>query len=34
MITFFGIVVAVIGFIGVAATVVAWVLLDYFGSKD
>ena len=34
MITFFGIVVAVVGFIGIAATVVSWLLLSYFASKD
>lgn len=34
MITFLGIIVAVIGFIGIAASVVAWVLGEYYTGKD
>jgi len=33
MITFFGIIVAIIGFIGIAATVVAWVLAEYYSEE-
>ena len=34
MIDVLGIIVAIIGVIGIAATVVAWVLLNYFGERD
>ena len=34
MITFLGIIVVVIGLIGIAASVVAWVLGEYYTGED